>query len=88
MIRARFKVNGADYRPVMWPIPHPYWCSGYSADGKAIIVAYAAGEPQILRLWPDAEDIDVMETELTQYTFTERFQRPEWFAQADIQPPV
>lgn len=25
MIRARFRVNEDDYRPVTWPIKHPYW---------------------------------------------------------------
>ena len=57
MIRARFHVNKEDYRPVNWPIKHPYWCTGYGAD-YAVIVAYADGEAEILRNWPDASHID------------------------------
>lgn len=28
MIRARFRVAVDDYRPIKWPLPHPYWCTG------------------------------------------------------------
>lgn len=40
MIRARFMTTSSDYRPVVWPIRHPYWCTGY-CDGMSVIVAYA-----------------------------------------------
>lgn len=29
MIRARFEANEGDYRPINWPVKHPYWCTGY-----------------------------------------------------------
>lgn len=79
MIRARFKVNGEDYRPVTWPIKHPYWCTGWSGD-RSVLVAYADDEAEILRLWLDAEEIDAMPA--TEYQFTSRFPRPAWWQEA------
>lgn len=78
MIRARFYCNGEDPRPVSWPIQHPYWVTGYTGDEpeKAVIVAYADSQAQILALWPDAEEITYEPAE--GYTFTDRFPRPEW----------
>lgn len=75
MIRARFKADADDYRPVNWPIKHPYWCTGYG-DDYSVIVAYADDEAEILRNWPEARDIESDEAE--GYTFTSRFPQPEW----------
>lgn len=78
MIRARFTTHSEDYRPINWPIKHPYWCTGYKAlNMDAIIVAYADDEAEILRNWPEANDIE--STEETEYVFTDRFPKPEWF---------
>ncbi len=79
MIRARFYTSSEDERPINWPIKHPYWCSGSSGD-KWVIVAYADDEHEILRNWPEAEDIDA--TDVTAYEFTDRFPKPEWFTEA------
>jgi hypothetical protein len=76
MIRCRFKANGNDYRPVNWPVKHPYWCTGYSGE-YAVIVAYADDEAEIIRNWPEARDLD--STEETEYVFTSRFRKPDWF---------
>ncbi len=76
MIRARFKANEDDFRPVVWPIKHPYWCTGYG-DGYAIVVAYADDVAEIKRNWPEASDIEADETD--GYVFTGRFPKPEWF---------
>lgn len=76
MIRARFNVAALDWRPVVWPIKHPYWCSGYSADGSAVLVAYADDEAEIRRQWPEASNIDAEPA--TGYKFTSRFPKPEW----------
>lgn len=76
MIRARFKTQAEDYRPVNWPVKHPYWCSGES-DNRAIIVAYADDEAEILRNWPEAEYIESEQVEC--YIFTDRFPKPKWF---------
>ncbi len=76
MIRARFKANMNDYRPVKWPVKHPYWCTGYGTN-YSIIVAYADNEAEILENWPEAQDIDIEEVD--EYTFSERFPKPDWF---------
>jgi len=76
MIRARFKVYHEDFRPVNWPIKHPYWCTGYG-DDCAIVVAYAEDEEEILQNWPEAADIDA--DEVSGYVFSDRFQKPDWF---------
>jgi len=76
MIRARFKANKNDYRSVNWPVKHPYWCSGYGHD-HAIVVAYADNEAEILRNWPEAKNIEAEEVE--QYSFSDRFPKPDWF---------
>ncbi|MFL9904467.1 hypothetical protein PQR71_41125, partial [Paraburkholderia fungorum] len=79
MIRARFHCNCEDPRPVNWPIKHPYWVSGYGED-HAIIVAYADDIDEIKRNWPDAVGIEC--DERTEYTFTDRFAKPEWFKES------
>lgn len=76
MIRARFKADENDYRSINWPVKHPYWCSGYGG-GYSIVVAYADDEAEILRNWPEAKDIDIEERD--EYTFTDRFPKPDWF---------
>ncbi len=81
MIRARFKANHDDYRPIKWPIKHPYWCTGYAANGDhSIIVAYADNEAQILELWPEARDLDVEAVD--GYSFSDRFPCPDWIKEA------
>lgn len=77
MIRARFKTDPNDPRPVNWPIKHPYWVTGCSG-ANATIVAYADDEAEIMRNWPDAEEIDVMD-DVDTYTYTSRFPKPDWF---------
>lgn len=75
MIRCRFKQPTEDYRPVKWPITHPYWCSG-QGDSYWILVAYADNEEEILSNWPEAYDLD--SEERSEYTFTDRFPKPDW----------
>lgn len=86
LLRVRFFVNPEDYRPVVWPINHPYWCSG-STDGNYILVAYVESEEEIMRLWPDAVQIDIMSEE-EGYTFTDRFPRPDWWKPGEYYFPV
>lgn len=79
MIRARFKANIQDPRPVKYPPPHPWWVSGTLGNNSAcIIVAYADSTEQILELWPEAKEIDVMQDDRAEYLFTDRFPRPRW----------
>lgn len=72
-IRARFYAD--DARPVKWPAPGPFWCTGYS-DNKEVVVAYVKTEEQITEYWPEAEDVDAMET--TEIEFSDRFPKPAW----------
>ena len=76
MLRVRFKANEEDYRPVNWPVKHPYWCTGYGG-GYSIVVAYVDNVEELLRNWPEAEDIDAEEVE--EYFFNSRFVKPTWF---------
>ncbi len=75
MIRARFHANEADYRPVKWPVKHPFWCTGYG-DGYSIVVAYADNVEEIMENWPEATELDI--EECSGYTFTSRFPKPAW----------
>ena len=78
MLRVRFKANHDDYRPIKWPVKHPYWCTGYAGDGSySTVVSYADDVEYIYEHWPEATDLDITETD--KYTFTDRFKKPEWF---------
>lgn len=81
MIRARFRANYDDYRAIEWPVKHPYWCSGYG-DDYSIVIAYADSEEDILRLWPEASEIDA--EEVTEYYFSDRFPKPEWLKLPEV----
>ena len=81
LLRVRFKANAEDYRPVNWPVKHPYWCSGYgfNEDGDyAIVLSYADDESYITTNWPEATELET--TEVEGYNFTDRFPKPEWFS--------
>jgi hypothetical protein len=86
--RYRFKVPAEDYRPVLWPLPmgRVYWCTGSDSNDSSILVAYMADEDELLRHWPDAEDIDEMRRGAPE--FTDRFPRPDWYEpQAEVSQP-
>ena len=73
--RIRFKCNPDDYRPIKWPVKHPYWCSGFS-ETHSIVISYAGDEAYIYEHWPEASDLEIQER--NSYTFTDRFEEPEW----------
>lgn len=75
MLRVRFHANEEDYRPVKWPVKHPFWCTGYG-DGYSIVVAYADTVEEIMENWPEATELDL--EECSGYTFTSRFPKPAW----------
>lgn len=78
MIRARFHANHDDWRPVKWPPPGPCWCTGYAMNGAySTVVAYVEKEAQIKEYWPEASNIDA--TEVAGITFTDRFEKPDWW---------
>lgn len=80
MIKVRFHTSSVeDYRPIKWPIKHPYWCTGFAGDmSYAILVAYVDSKEQLLELWPEAYNLDVFEENVTEYKFSGRFPKPEW----------
>lgn len=71
-MRLRFEANEADYRPIKWPPPGPYWCSGYlcGAVGAAIVIAFiplddstlakdlcSTAEKIVMEFWPEAKNL-------------------------------
>ena len=80
MKRVRFYISKeackGDYRPVMWPIKHPYWCTGENST-HFILIAYVGSMEELTELWPEAE-VDVVK-EVSRYEFTSRFPKPDWY---------
>jgi hypothetical protein len=76
VLRVRFKTKHKDYRPAIWPIQHPYWCSGHG-EGYHILLAYVDSIEQLREQWPEAYDLD--SEEVTEYQFSSRFPKPDWF---------
>ena len=75
-IRYRFHAYEADYRPVKFPPPGPYWCSGYG-DGYAILIAWLPESANLLEWWPEAAEVD--ETAEGPPEYTSRFPKPDWY---------
>ena len=75
-LRCRFHANEEDFRPVKFPPPGPYWCTGYG-DGFSVIVAYVRKEEQVTEFWPEANTLEVDERD--EITYTDRFPKPEWY---------
>lgn len=76
MLRIRFQANLEDYRPINWPVKHPYWCSG-EGDTYSIVISYADNEKYIYDNWPEAKNLDIQEVD--EYEFSDRFPKPNWF---------
>ncbi len=76
VLRVRFFANPDDYRPIKWPIKHPYWCSGYT-DDFSVMIAYADTIDEIKELWPEAKIESVEEHD--EIVFSERFPKPSWY---------
>lgn len=75
----RFRANEDDWRPVKFPPPGPFWCTGYG-DGFSIVVAYLPPGVAVTNWWPEASHIDSDEREYI--VFTGRFQKPDWWLAA------
>jgi len=75
-LRCRFNANLEDYRPIKFPPPGPFWCSGEGED-YSVIVAYLKTEEQIEEFWPEATNISIQERE--EINFTDRFPKPDWW---------
>ena len=79
--RHRFKTDLEDYRPVTFPPPGPYWCTGETDDHSVVVAYLPKGEP-LLKWWPDAIEVETVEEEVI--FFTDRFPRPTWWAAPDV----
>lgn len=76
--RHRFKTTEEDWRPVTFPPPGPYWCSGYDSQERAILIAFLPANVSLTDFWPEAFDDEFTE-EQDPIVFTDRFSRPEWW---------
>lgn len=77
-LRCRFHANEDDPRPVSWPPPGPYWCTGYGED-HSVIVAYVRSFGQVKQYWPEATEIESDECDKIEYS--DRFQKPDWYTE-------
>ncbi len=73
---ARFRADLDDFRPVMWPPPGPYWCSG-EGDDYSIVIAYLRPGQRVQQWWPEASEIDAQPVDRIQ--FSDRFACPDWW---------
>ena len=80
MIWCRFYLDkekvDEDYRPLVWPIKYPYWCTGEVGE-YFTLVAYIDSFKDLYKQWPEAENID--SEIVNEITFTDRFPRPSWY---------
>ncbi len=76
--RYRFQANIADPRPVKFPPPGPWWCTGTS-DTYSIVVAYLPPNESLTDWWPEAAQIE--STEHDEIQFSSRFPRPDWYVE-------
>jgi hypothetical protein len=86
-MRFRFTQPTEDYRPVKFPPPGPFWCSGSHGDESGwVLIAYIPikdGQSEndcvdaLHEYWPEAFNIDGESR--GDITFTDRFPKPEWW---------
>lgn len=75
--RLRFTTGHADYRPAIFSEHYPWWCSGYTSDDRAVVVAYLPIGQNVTDYWGDAKDIEL--TYEANIKFSSRFPRPGWY---------
>lgn len=76
--RHRFHADGNDPRPVKFPPPGPWWCSGYAFDESySVVVAYLPYGTDVTQWWPEATAIETSDADSPKYS--ERFPRPDWW---------
>jgi Ni/Co efflux regulator RcnB len=74
--RHRFYTSSEDYRPIKWPPPGPYWCSG-ETDDAFILIAYIPQNVKLEDYWPEAERAEF--TDEDEIIFSDRFAKPDWW---------
>lgn len=79
-VRHRFYTHHEDSRPVKFPPPGPWWCSGSTDDVNGeiqIIVAYLPENYEIKKYWPEVGEVSFSDP--GPITFTDRFSKPDWW---------
>lgn len=76
-IWVRFLSSESDWRPVRFPPPGPYWCTGYDSNKNAVIVCYVRKLEEVKRNWPEAKKIEFKKD--VEINFSKRFPEPAWF---------
>ena len=76
--RYRFWTAAEDYRPIKFPPPGPWWCSGSDFQDRSCIIVYLPSITNLLEYWPEAEEVEF--TEESEIIFTDRFSKPDWWA--------
>lgn len=67
-----------DYRPIVFNPQYPWWCTGYSTDGKSVtIVAYLPKDENLYKYWDDADKVDVEHR--NEIVFSSRFPMPPFY---------
>ncbi len=74
--RHRFYTKSTDYRPIKFPPPGPWWCSGESMD-SFVIICYLPPQVPVTEYWPEAFGIDSEDKD--EIVFTDRFPKPSWW---------
>ena len=78
-VRYRFHADADDPRPITFPPPGPYWVTGYG-DDYSIVVAYLRPGQDVRTWWSEASDFTCSDP-VDGITFTDRFERPEWWTE-------
>ncbi len=76
-MRYRFYTSETDERPIKFPPPGPWWCTGTTGEGNAIIVAYLPAGVVLREYWPEAWEVDIEPKDEIEYS--DRFPKPAWF---------
>lgn len=76
-VRLRFRADPDDPRPVTFPPPGPWWCTGYG-DGYSIVVAYLHENEDVTTWWPEAAEVDSTPAPAGP-AFNARFPKPDWW---------
>jgi hypothetical protein len=80
-VRHRFYSHHADSRPVRYPPPGPWWCSGSTDDENGeiqIIVAFLPEGYEIKKYWPEVGEVSFSEP-YGKIVYSDRFAKPEWW---------
>ena len=79
--RYRFATPSEDFRPIIFPPPGPWWCSGYDSRDRAILIAFLPSDVDLKTYWPEVTEVDSVHP-CDGPVFTDRFPEPDWWREA------